>query len=286
MKFKLWLYNLEENQRNNTQAGNQLGTDGLGPTSQYGRRALLPISRSWDNRAVAGVIDGVGEARAKIRARDGAEPGVASQYQGLEDIRRDGLEVLYMPLQLPSEYSGQAIRRSRGLINSLKWMFGDTTNDVVWRVESDNNIRLKSPDKPKSTQLYVFVNNEVEDENKLSSAIEYTEALMMASISVKLKKYSHLINTDNLDRPKDRKIETVPAGGLASDIDGGKDDDDIKKYFYKVMMCSFVLKSLHNGQHIDADMRDELADVLAGRTPKPRTTPAPQQQDSSPSSNP
>jgi hypothetical protein len=53
------------------------------------------------------------------------------------------------------------------------------------------------------------------------------------------------------------------------------------------MMCSFVLRSLEKGQHIDADMRDELADVLAGRNPKPRTTPAPQQQQgSSPSSNP
>lgn len=291
MKFKVWLYSLEEeNQRARPTVGNQLSTDGLGPTSQYGPRAMLPISWHLNNRAVAGVIDGVGEARAKIRARKGAEPGVASQYHGLEDIRRDGLEVIYLPLQLPEGYSGQSIRRSRGLVNSLKGLLGQNVNGDIWRVESDNNVRLKDPDTSKSTELYVFAKDEGEDENRLSSAIEYTEALMMAMISVKLKKYSHQINTDNLERPKDRKIETFPAGGREDDINKGKDDEDVRQYFYKVMMCSFVLKSLEKGQHIDADMRDELADVLAGRTPKPRTTPPPQQQrqqqGSSPSSNP
>jgi hypothetical protein len=215
MKFKMWLYGLEENQRNNTQAGNQLSTDGLGPTSQYGRRAMLPVSRGFNNRAVAGVIDGVGEARAKIRARRGAEPGVASQYYGIEDIRRDGLQVMYLPLQLPSGYRGESIRVTRGLVNSLKWMFGARDNDDrdIWRVEGGGNVRLKEASKEKLTELYVFSGGTSEDENRLSSAIEFTEALMRASIAVKLQKYSHLIKTESLPAPKDRRIETAEAGG-------------------------------------------------------------------------
>jgi hypothetical protein len=279
MKFKVWLYNLEENQRNSAQAGNQLSTDGLGPTSQYGRRAMVPISWGLNNRAVAGVIDGVGEARAKIRARKGAEPGVASQYNYMDDIRKDGLQVLYLPLQLPSGYEGESIRANRGLINSLKWMFGENLNGDIWRVDKENNIRLKDVNKNKLTELYVFSEREKEDENRLNSAIEYTEALMKASIAVKLKKYSHLLNTENLSSPKDRRIDQAEAGGNSSDVYGGKDDKDVERYFYKIMMCSFVLKSIHKDQHIDSDMRDELIDVLAGRQPKP-------QQKNPPTTNP
>jgi hypothetical protein len=271
MRFKAWLYNLEENRQRSsaTNLGNQIGTDGLGPTTQYGPRAMMPVSWGVDNRAVAGVIDGIGGARANIRARDGAEPGVASHYHGLEDVRRDGLEVIYMPLQLPKGYNGQAIRRSRGLVNSLKSIVGD-----IWQVEPENNIRLKDVGGEKATELYFFVKDEGEDPNKLSSAIEYTEALMMASIATRLQKYSHHIKTDS-PSIKDRKIETAPAGGKASEVDRGFADEKVKRYFYKIMMCSFVLKSIHKDQHIDADMRDELADVLAGRTPRPRDEPAP-----------
>lgn len=247
-------------------------TTGLGPTSQYGQRAMMPISWGIDNRAFAGVVDGIGSARAKIRARKGAEPGIASQYRSLDDIRRDGIYFMYMPLQLPMDgldyKEARPISVTKGLVDSLKSFFGDSETILkLWRVDAYQPTKLVPPIGRGSTVLYSFRKDEEENSNKLLSAINYTKALMQASLSIKLSSHSHRIDTDR-PQVRDEKIESFSLG---------KEEKTNKEVFYKVMMCSFILKSRHKGSDVGDDTQGEIDRIMADKdqkTTKPTTEPA------------
>lgn len=225
---------------------------------------MMPISWGIDNRAAAGVIDGVGGARAQIRARKGAEPGVASQYHMWDDIRKDGLTVMYMPLQLPHEDSGlnrSPLTNTKGLVQLLKGEGDPLKNPNVWLVDPDSNVRLKEqPSGNKPNRLFYVEKGKSESQQLKYDAEQFTMALMFASLSTRLKDYAHMLNVEK-PHIKDQKIERVP---FRSD-EGG---------YYYVMMCSFILKSLHKDQQIDGALRDELERILTGDRPNPQTKPA------------
>ena len=279
MKFKNWLWELEEasNQKFRPPAGNMDQTTGLGPTSQYGHRAMMPISWGIDNRAVAGVIDGIGDARAKIRARKGAEPGVASQYHGLDRVVKDGMTVIYLPLQLPNDDfpAAPAISKTKGLIARLRHYFGGDPlkSPKVWKVSPNDNTSLVEPTE-EGNQLYYYLDNKNKDQNEgvRNNAEQFTLALMEASIAERLKGYAHVLNTEN-PILKNHKIEEFLLG---------RDERNTDKHFkYAVMMCAFVLKSRHKDEEIDGELRGEIMRILAGEQPKPQTS---QTQNASPTS--
>lgn len=273
MKFKTWLKTIEEaNQRSRQPVGNPDQTTGLGPTSHFGGpRAMLPISPGIDNRAFAGVMDGIGSARAKIRARMGAEPGVASQYSPLEDIRRDGLQTAHMPLQLPEEWDGQPISIGKGLIAQIKYSFGDALeNNNLWRV--DDQMNLIEPEV-KSTKLYTSRRLRNESPAELEAAINYTTALMQVSFMVKLSKYAHLLN---LDRPNlhNRSIAVFPLQEKHSAEPYGPNDNP---EFYKVMLCAFVFKPKNKDIDVGDDIHSQIDKIIsnkeeeqAAEKPRPR----------------
>lgn len=274
MKFKTWLDNIEEaNQRSRLPVGNPDQTTGLGPTSHFGGpRAMLPISPGIDNRAFAGVMDAVGAARAKIRARKGAEPGVASQYSPLDDIRRESLQTAYMPLQLPEEWDGQAISIGKGLLAQVKYSFGDALdNNTVWRVDEQMNLIEPSV---KATRLYVSQRLKEENPLVLEAAINYTTALIQASFMVRLSKYAHLLN---LDRPRMQSpsIATFPLQEkYGSEPYGEKENPK----FYKVMLCKFVFNPKSKDTDIGDDIHSQIDKIISNKEgdkqtlekPKPR----------------
>lgn len=262
MKFRIWLQRLEEvNSKSRGGSGNPDMTTALGPASQYGHRSMMPISWDLNNRAVAGVIDGIGDARAKIRARKGAEPGVASQYQGWDRVAKDAMTVIYLPLQLPNvdQYNaGALISKTKTLIAVIKSGFGDPLESPkVWKVSPSDNISLVEPTQ-EGNQLYYYEQGKRQNERKRYNAELFTLALMEASIAERLKGYAHVLNTE---RP-------ILKGPKMEEISFGTDKRGIN-YNYVVMMCPFVLRSRHKDEEIDGDMRDEIMRVLSGEQPKP-----------------
>lgn len=282
MKFKKWLYELEEAQKFVATMANQDRTTGLGPTSHYGGgRSMLPISYGVDNRAFAGVVDAIGTARAKIRSRKGAEPGVASQYNPLEDLRRDGILTANIPLQMP-EWNGDPISITKGLIAQIKSSFGDPLkNPRMWRV--DENMNLILPAGQAITELYTFSRLKGEEATRLEAAINYTTALVQASLTSRLAEYSHLLN---LDRPqiKSRSMMPLPVrerDGLGSEPMPYKDGEDAT--FYKVMVCAMTFgpknKDSDMGDNIQGEIERMVADErrkaqAQASAPAPTPTPA------------
>lgn len=270
MKFRTWLSKVEEGIQRGRSMGNVDQTTGLGPTAHFGgQRAMLPVSWGVDNRAFAGLIGGVGEARAKIRARKGAEPGVASQYSWLDDMRRDGMQTAYMPLQLPTEdeWGGQPISISKGLITQMRYSFGDALeNPRLWRV--DEEMRLIEPSGRPATDLYIKSRLRAERPSRLEAAINYTTALMQASFMVKLSHYSHLLN---LEKPI-LHHQPIMAFPMKERPDGKPYEENEDVDFYKVMMCSFVFKPKSKEIDIDDDMHKEIERSLSAKdeeTPPP-----------------
>lgn len=268
MKFKTWLAGIEEGiQRSKPQGGmsNQDMTTGLGPTSHFGgQRAMLPISYGFDNRAFAGVVDAVGSARSKIRARKGAEPGVASQYGSLEDIRKDPMQTVNMPLQVPADWrfeNNGIIYSSKGLIAQMKSSFGDTLkSQSLYNVDEEGHLR--QPSGQPATRLYLMTKGVDENPSELESAINYTTALMQASITTNLSQYSHLLN---LERPiiKDRKILPFPL-----ESSGGQGP----QRFYKNMMCAFVFKARGKDSDIGDDIHSQIDSIVQQKTNAPHQT--------------
>lgn len=271
MKFRTWLIDLEESgpQRNASGQGNTDRTTGLGPLSQYGRSYMMPVSANMNNRAVAGLIDGIGTARSKVRARKGAEPGVASQYHGWDDESRDGMTYMYMPLQTPNAdfHRGGEISRTKSFVKSLKrTYFGSHENAKIWSVSRSDNITLVRPTEA-STDIYLYPNKGAEDANKLNDAKEFTRALMEALIAKRLEPYAIHLNVEN---PQLVQQEFAYAPYKTG---GG----DKATHNYTVMMCAFVLKKRNNAEEIDSELRQELKRVLAGEKPEPTRAAQPSQ---------
>lgn len=272
MKFRDWLFNIEEGNQRSRSMGNTDASTALGPLNQFGgQRAMLPISKGIDNRAFAGIIGGVGEARAKIRARKGAEPGVASQYNWLDDLRRDNMQTATLPLQLPEgweENGGNAISINKSLIAKIKQEFGDAlSSEMIYRV--DERLRLIRPENP-STQLYIHRRLRSEDPYKLEAAMNYTEALMRASFMIRLSPYSHLLNLDR-PSPYGRKIISLPVKerfGPDGEAIPYQPDEDAK--FYKVMICAFVFPSNKKGAGIGDDVHSEIDKLIADKQAEER----------------
>jgi hypothetical protein len=261
MKFKLWLHDLEESVQRSRNYGNTDATTALGPLSQYGQRGMKPLSIGFDNRAFAGLADGIGQARNKVRAELGAEPGVASQYHGLEKLHRDAITVIYLPLQTPMGYDPQEsrpIQRTKGMVQQLRAKGDPLQSDQYWRVEPMDNTRIRKPDGRPLTDLYTFYGDVQENRGWLESAISFTEAMMFASIATRLRQYSHLVNTEK-PRIQDSKMEVVPLG---------KDEESGRDVRCRVMMCSFVIVSRSKENEIDRDTRDDMARILGNEKPQ------------------
>lgn len=251
MKFKAWLRRLEET-NNKNRPGEALSdkSTAWGAASHFGgERTMLPLSRRWDNRATAGVLDALGKSAAKEMERSGAEPGVASRYDSLEDIRRDIIRTANMPLQLPEDWQeGQYISISKARIAKIKSTFNKPLESTrVWRV--DNTSSLIGPQEKGFVNLYTFFKDE-ENENKLDAAINYTTAMIQASFAAELSPWAHLLN---LDRPdiRDRQFMIFPL----KERDGNLDKQNPygpgeKPGFYKVMMCALVFRSKKNAPDV------------------------------------
>jgi hypothetical protein len=273
MKFKKWLYELEESQKFVATMGNRDMTTGLGPTSNFGGgRTMLPISYGIDNRAFAGVMDAIGTARAKIRARKGAEPGVASQYSPLEDLRKDGILTANIPLQMP-EWNGDPIHITKGLVAQIKSSFGDPLNNPkIWRVDDEMNLVI--PSGQAATALYTFSRIDGEEATKLEAAINYTTALVQASMTARLAPYSHLLN---LDRPQIKNRSTMPfpmkeREGLGSESMPYKDGED--DTFYKVMVCAMTFSPKNKDSEFSDDIQGEIERMVSDEKRKAQAAAA------------
>jgi hypothetical protein len=259
MNFKEWICRIEEgNQRARPSqgVGNPDMTTGMGPASHFGGpRAMLPISPGIDNRAFAGVMDGIGAARSKIRARKGAEPGVASQYDTLDDIRRSSMQTVNMPLQLPADWSIEnngVIGMSKGLLAQIKSSFGDPLqSSSVYNLDEKGHI--KYPSSQGSTRLYIFTKGKDENPAEYDSAVNYTTALMLASLTTRLSQYSHLLNLDRPIDPRDRKVLPFP---LKNNQEGAAPQ------FYYAMMCAFVFSPKNKDSEISDDMYSNIDRIM------------------------
>lgn len=261
MNFRKWLRMYEDNRP----------SQGVrhGPDSMYGgQRTMLPISWGMDNRAVGAVVGGIGDARAKIRAQMGAEPGSVPHLSNLQDIRKSVLKAIYMPLQLDSaDLDGEGSRRSsRSMINQAKRISPSNplVDPGIWNVAGggDNIGRLVAPAGKPKTKLYTYTNG-ARNPAREEAAISFTTALMQVSLSsVEMYgKYSHLLDVERA-RLKDRKF--FP---MRNEYDAEGED------FYKVMMCTFEISPKDKNSHISGDVWDEIEAMRdTGRNKKPETT--------------
>lgn len=229
---------------------------------------MLPVSWGVDNKAVASVLGGIGDARAKIRAQMGAEPGSVPHLSNLEDIRKSVLKAIYMPLQLDhADLDGEGSRRSsRSMINQAKRISPSNplVDPGIWNVagEGDNVRRIVVPSGKPKTKLYTYANG-TRNPAREEAAIIFTTALMQVSLSsVEMYgKYSHLLDVERAHL-KDRKF--FP---MRNEYDAEGED------FCKVMMCTFEISPKDKNSHISGDVWDEIEAMRdAGRNKKP---PAP-----------
>lgn len=248
MRFKNWLVKTENASMKNRSGGNVDRTTNMGPASHFGgSRTLMPISLGIDNRAFAGVVDGIGSARSKVRDEMGAEPGAASTYEKLQDMKREAVFSFYMPLQLPIEYLGQSIYITKSLISKIKSEFGDPMENVkVYNVENDNKT-MRQRSEEMGTMLYTFAKNNI-NPSELESAQNYTTAMMMASIQMKLSAKSNSLSIAN--------PELVQRKSLPFRLDGSE-------RFYKLMMCAFRIRPKDNDLAFgDSDEIDNIERIL------------------------
>lgn len=288
MNFREWLKILE-NSRPATSQGVKHG-----PDSMYGGpRTMLPISWGFDNRAVGSVIGGIGDARAKIRAQMGAEPGSVPHISNLEDIRRSSLKAIYMPLQLlPEDLDSENIRPlNKSTVMRAKQLSSNPLKDEgVYNVEGggegvqahlDPADLNKDPDRMK-TRLYTFTKDD-RHPRAMETAINFTTALMQASLSSMemFGRYSHLLDLDRM-YVKDRKMFPVPVreDEYRTSEDAETAEPGHNPEFYMVMMCTFEINPKNKNAHIGGDVWDELesmrdASRKAAEAPKPAPVPAP-----------
>lgn len=249
MKFREWLVNIEETQnRNRSPQGLGDVTTAWGAASHFGGpRVISPISYGVDNRAFAGVLGGIGQARAKISARRGSEPGVAATFEPWPDERRDAIQSLTLPLQLPEGWDGRYLDyTAKSRLYQIKSIYGDAMDSThIWRVDDGSNL---IPPTAAKSHLYTFVYGQKEDWNALDSATSFTEALMRASLMVRLSRYSHFINLDS-PRKEEKAIVKLPYDFTDGPVEGKK--------FFKLMTISFVFPSTKNAPDY---VQDDIAD--------------------------
>lgn len=280
MNFGVWLKTIEEASAEPSQGVKR------GPEALYGGpRTMLPVSLGFDNRLMASLIGGAGEARAKIRARKGAEPGSAAQFDQLADQRRDHMHEVYMPLQLPVEHvTGDRPPRynSKAYLDYLRSNLSSDplSDDLIYNVDQSKGgtkSEIKNldedPDSMK-TKLYVFAKA---SEDKIDSeyAINFTMSLMQASLMTKLGKYSHLVN---LYRPEIHHRYIMP-----KEIKSGPfvSADPANPSFAKIMVCTFVY-SPNKGAEVGSDFYGDLEDMLNKNRSPSESAPPPSSSSSAP----
>lgn len=272
MKFREWLKNIEEAQlRNRVPSANTDPTTSWGAAAQYGgSRALLPISYGIDNRAFAGVLDGIGIARKKIQDETGAEPGSASQYSGLEDVRRSNLQVAYMPLQYPEDYTeDQVLSFNRGLVTKARITApsGDPLSDPSIYNVDESKSKLRPFDKNMMvTKLLKVPEGRTANSNTYASSIKFAMALIHASFMTRLEKFSHLLN---LEKPNIKEKKVVP---FVDDF--GREG---KKIYY-VLICAFEFLPRSKDTTFDNDIHDEIDAAINDRNGTTTTQQAPTKQ--------
>lgn len=236
MRFGEWLKTIGEAQ-----------TQGNTP----GRSVLGPASMAVDNRAVRSVVGGIGDAMSKMRARDGAEPAAAQGFDRLGDVGKDIMHTVYMPLQDGKDRAegDRPYYMSKSLVLTVRNLSDDPLKDHgMYQVDGTNaNIANRGADGMK-TRLYEFHKDKI-NKNDFDSAINYTTALMQASLMAKLGKYSHLID---LERPRiaERRLFPVKAGA-----DG---------MFNQIMMCAFVFHPIDKHANLDRNIHDDIEGLVAG----------------------
>lgn len=258
MNFGQWLRRLEESGAEPSQGVKR------GPEALYGGpRTMLPVSLGFDNRLMASLVGGAGEARAKIRARKGAEPGSVAQFSPLDDLRRDHMHEVYMPLQLPIDHNrGDRPPRynSKTYIDYLRGNYAadPLQDESIYNVDQSKGgpkTEIKNlnqdPDLMK-TKLYAF-NRAKEDKIDSEYATNFTMALMQASLVTRLGKYSHLVN---LYRPEIRNRHMMPKEIKSGPLAGS---DPSNPTFGKIMVCTFVF-SPNKGADVGSDFYGDLND--------------------------
>lgn len=251
MNFREWLEGIEENTAVNTSQNTKWG-----PDSMYGgARTMLPVDRRLNNRATASLIGGIGQARAKIAADMGAEPGSAPQLADLEDIRKNPIRAVYMPLQLPADWTPQegVLYAGKGLQNrAMKTSQRPSEDPSVWGVDKANKTSITGGGGGMKTVLFEYdkAAGPYADSARYQTAVNFTQALMKVDLSTRLAQYSHLINLEN-PSPKDRQEMPVQA-----DQQGQK--------MHMVMMCSFVFSPRTKDTRLGGNEWEDIQDRLNG----------------------
>lgn len=248
MRFGEWLKTIEETQ-----------TQGSAP----GRSVLGPASMAVDNRAVRSVVGGIGDAMSKMRARDGAEPAAAQGFDRLGDTRKDIMRTVYMPLQDGKERAegDKPYYMSKSLVLTIRNLSDEPLKDHgIYQVD-DTNANISNRDaNPSSmkTRLYEFQKDNI-NKNDFDSAVNYTTALMQASLAANLGKYSHLID---LERPRiaERRLFPVNTGAEGR--------------FNQIMMCAFVFHPIDKHANLDRSTYDDIEGLISGGQ-QTRNRPAP-----------
>jgi len=261
MNFSEWLISVEE------AAQAAAPSQGLmrGPDATYGPRAMLPLDATFNNRATASLIGGIGAANASIRARKGAEPGQVPQFNNIEDIRRSMLKAIYMPLQLPTNYdenSGQVLYSGRSTMNMARGISQKPLDDPgIWRVDNNNNTSIAAGGSNMKTKLFAYDTSTGPQHNAAAyqSAVNFTESLMKVGLMSRTLQYSHLLNVEN-PVLKDRQEFPTSRQGQQSNI---------------IMMCSFTVSPKNKDAEIGGQDWGDIADQLSGGTNKNKNATQP-----------
>jgi len=252
MNFRTWLVQIEEAAappRADVSQGIKRGPEG-----SYGARALLPVDFTLNNRAVASVIGGMGQANANIRARMGAKPGNVPTFDRLDDMRRSGHKSVYMPLQLPLEWDGQQFSLNPRLVTmASKFAQDPLQSPKIWNCQGATQIDRSGVAK-KLTSLYSFKKSEGQKANinAYNSARAFTQALMQASLAAQLSNQSHLID---IQKPYITHVQEFPVA-----VQDNSNPEDPQ--FNLIMMCSFQFsqknKDSNAGQDTWSDFNNNL----------------------------
>jgi hypothetical protein len=252
MNFRTWLEHIEEA----TAPPRADVSQGIkrGPEGSYGARALLPLDFTLNNRAVASVIGGMGEANAKIRARMGAKPGNVPQFDRLDDMRRSGHKSVYMPLQLPAEWNGQQFSLNTRLVTMASTFAPNPLQSPkIWNCQGATQID-RAGEGDKLTTLYSFKRSEGQKANinAYNSARAFTQALMQASLAAQLSNQSHLID---IQRPSITHVQEFPVA-----VQGDSNPEDPQ--FNIILMCSFQFNPKNKDANVGYDTWSDFNNTL------------------------
>jgi len=162
-----------------------------------------------------------------------------------------------MPLQLPLNHQeGDLKYYSKSLITFARTISSMPIEDSqIYNV--DKQMKLKNyPDKMK-TKLSFYEKEYPTNPNDIETSVNFTKALMLASLVVKLQKYAHLLD---LEKPNLKNVKYMEFPF----------DDDA---YYKVMMCAFIFSKKDKDEHLGDDVHDEIRqlDQIRQKQNKPQT---------------